>query len=289
MAVNEQYNWLITPTKQNSWVAGHGLMVWLSVAFGLVGAGGFLVAVFLGNFYALLTSWLIVTVLKNLVHLIHAKSITNALRMASRPGTSWLSRGAIFSALFSLLGLIYLLIEYLVPGNEIATAFLYLTGLAAIGIIIYEGFLIGSNKAVPFWNTSMTPVTFALWAILSGSTLSMVLPKNPDLASTAFTLTVGLAIATLICVLILVWNASHSDETSGSSASDITKGSLAACFWYGAVLVGLVAPLAILAYCVISDIPITLLVGGIVAAAVVIGTLSYTYCIFKAGKTRSLI
>ena len=49
----EQFHWMATPTSAKAWAQGGGLMVWLSVACGLVGSGGYIASVFFGNFVTL--------------------------------------------------------------------------------------------------------------------------------------------------------------------------------------------------------------------------------------------
>lgn len=281
----EQFHWMATPTSAKAWAQGGGLMVWLSVACGLVGSGGYIASVFFGNFVTLFISWVIVTVLKNLVHFLHMSKKSKVASMANNFGTAWIARGTVFTALFSILGAIQLLIMFFAPDMIVANlTFEVLTCLAAVGIIVYEVCLLASSRAIPFWQGAMVPVTFTLWAAVCG--LTLVLAFNPaaaGLESAALAVLVALALA----IAFSIWAATKSNETSASSAKELVSGSLAGIFW----IVGIVVGIACTAAVVIASM------FGLVASSVnvvawicaVVGTLGFTLCIFKAAKYRSLI
>lgn len=282
---SEKFHWMAAPTTAKAWGQGGGLMVWLSVAFGLVGAGGYIVSVLFGNFITLLVSWLIVTVLKNFVHFLHMSKKSKVASMAHNFGSAWIARGTVFTALFSLFGLIQLLIMYFAPEMTVANlVFEALTCLTAIGIIVYEVCLLASNRAIPFWQGAMVPVTFAMWAALCG--LTLVIAFNPA-AATLDAATVVFVIALAIAIIFSIWASSKLNEASAASAKEVVSGSLSGMFWIAAVVVGLIGTAAavIAAMAGIESGALSIVAW----ACAIVGTLGFTLCIFKAAKYRSLI
>lgn len=281
----KNYDWMVEPTTASAWAQGGGLMVWLSVACGLVGAGGYIVSVFFGNFITLLISWAIVTVLKNFVHFLHMSKKSKVATMANNFGTAWIARGTVFTALFSLLGLIQLLVMYLAPEMTAFNLILeVLTCLAAVGIIVYEVCLLASNRAIPFWQGAMVPVTFGLFAIVCG--LTLVLGFNAE-AISLLGVTIGLLAVLILSIFFSLWAATKSNETAAASAKEVISGSQAGAFWIAGIIVGIVAPACICAAVLLGFAGAPALIGAWICT--VIGTLGYTLCIFKAAKYRSLI
>lgn len=281
----KKYDWMVEPTVASAWAQGGGLMVWLSVACGLVGAGGYIVSVFFGNFTTLLISWLIVTILKNFVHFLHMSKKSKVATMANNFGTAWIARGTVFTALFSLLGLIQLLVMLFMP--EMATVNLVLevlTALAAVGIIVYEVCLLASNRAIPFWQGAMVPVTFGLFAIVCG--LTLVLGFNAEAVS-LLGVTIGLFVVLALAIVFSLWAATKANEASAASAKEVISGSQAGIFWIAGVIIGIVVPACICIAALCGLASPSLLIGAWICA--IVGTLGYTLCIFKAAKYRSLI
>lgn len=283
--LNEQFHWMAMPTTAKAWATGGGLMVWLSVAFGLVGAGGYIVSAFFGGFLTLLISWLIVTVLKNFVHFLHMSKKSKVTTMANNFGHAWIARGTVFTALFSILGLIQLLIMYFAPDMVVLNIlFEALTCLAALGIIVYEVCLLASNRAIPFWQGAMVPVTFALWSVVCGLTLVLAFGQASaglEEISLVFTVTLAATIA------FSIWAAAKQNQTSAASVQEILSGSLSGLFWIIAVVVGLIGTAGFVLAALLLATPNMMCIGAWVCA--VIGTLGFTLCIFKAAKYRSLI
>lgn len=281
----KNYDWMVEPTTASAWAQGGGLMVWLSVACGLVGAGGYIVSVFFGNFITLLISWAVVTALKNFVHFLHMSKKSKVATMANNFGTAWIARGTVFTALFSLLGLIQLLVMYLAPDMTAFNLILeVLTCLAAVGIIVYEVCLLASNRAIPFWQGAMVPVTFGLFAIACG--LTLVLGFNAE-AISLLGVTIGLLAVLILSIFFSLWAATKSNETAAASAKEVISGSQAGAFWIAGIIVGIVAPACICAAVLLGFAGAPALIGAWICT--VIGTLGYTLCIFKAAKYRSLI
>lgn len=281
----EQFHWMAAPTAAKAWAQGGGLMVWLSVAFGLVGAGGYIVSVFFGSFVTLLVSWLIVTVLKNFVHFLHMSKKSKVATMANNFGKAWIARGTAFTVMFSVFGLIQLVVMYFAPEmTGLNAAFEVLTCLAALGIIIYEVCLLASNRAIPFWQGAMVPVTFALWSVVCG--LTLVLAFNSAAAHLDRAVLIVVA-ALAVAIAFSVWAATKQNEASAASAKELVSGSLSGMFWIAAVIIGLVGTAGVVIAGMAGVVPGVMYTASWICA--VTGTLGFTLCIFKAAKYRSLI
>lgn len=281
----EQFHWMAMPTTAKAWSQGGGLMVWLSVACGLVGAGGYIASAFFGNFATLLISWLIVTVLKNFVHFLHMSKKSKVTTMANGLSTAWIARGTLFTALFSVIGFIQLAVMYFLPEMVLLNLVLIvLTCLMAVGIIVYEVCLLASNKAIPFWQGAMVPITFGLWAAVCGLTLVLAFtPASPNLDMATLIFVVALALS----IIFSIWAATQANETSEASAREILTGSLSVTFWLAAVIIGLVCTAALLLAAMLGFGSNLLCIAAWICA--VVGALGFTLCIFKAAKYRSLI
>jgi formate-dependent nitrite reductase membrane component NrfD len=287
--MNQDFAWMLRPTAQETWVSGKGIMVWLSFAFGLVGAGSYLVSLFLGNLLALVVSWAVVTVLKNLVHLLHAKRPARMWRMVLKPGKSWIARGTIITFLFSGFGLLQLLATRFLPGTVGETILKVIAGLMAAGVIVYEGCTLGRTRAIPFWNNGMVPVVFVLWAVTTGFGFVLAVNHEGIDRLIASELALGLTAALLVCMALYLWGAKQADEATAASATEIVSGSLAAVFWTLVVLVGTVAPGAILAYSLAAHVTLSLALAIVVFICQVIGSTLFVYCVLKAGKYRPVV
>jgi polysulfide reductase chain C len=256
--MNQDFAWMLRPTAQETWVSGKGIMVWLSFAFGLAGAGSYLVSLLFGSLLALVVSWALVTVLKNLVHLLHAKRPARMWRMVLKPGKSWIARGTIITVLFSGFGLLQLLATRFVPGTAGETILKIIAGLMAAGIILYEGCTLGKTRAIPFWNTGMVPLLLTLWAITVGFGFVLAVNHNGIDELTASRVTVGLTASLLGCMALYLWGAMQAGEAAAASVTEIVSGSLAPVFWLLVVLVGTVAPGVILVYGLAAHVALSL-------------------------------
>ena len=286
--MDRHYEWMLVPTAQEGWVTGKGVMVWLSLAFGLAGAGAYLVSLFFGDMLALLISWAVVTVLKNLAHLLHAGHPLRMWRMVRRPGRSWLARGTIVTALFSVVGFLQLLTMWLAPGTAAETVLKVFAGILAAGIVLYEGFTISGVKAIPFWHSLLVPVLFALWAAAMG--FGFVLAVNNDGPDTTTVTRVSLILvaAILVALWFYLWLATRAGEAGASSVDEVVRASLAPFFWGGVILIGAVVPGAILAYSFAAGEAVGLGAAVALYACEVIGGMSMVYCILRAGRYRPI-
>jgi len=124
----------------------------------------------------------------------------------------------------------------------------FLSVLALIGLLVtlYSGFLISSAPGVPFWNTSLIPILWLISASICAVAVLKILVHDERV--TRFLTTSGLAldVAELAALAALINVALYSGSVAAKmSAEALLVGELAAAFWIGLVLLGVLAPLAL--------------------------------------------
>ena len=182
------------------------------------------------------------------------------------------------------------MISYWVPGTAAEVVFKVLTGIAALVVAVYTGFVLNTVKAVPFWNSSLLPLLFVLCGILGGFGISVIISLNGGNVnlSTAEAWSRWLLIANALIIAIYLWRAAGRETTGKQSVMEQIRGSSAIVFWGGIVILGIVIPLiiAFLGY-IIKDMSPGILVFGV--ACEIIGGLALRYCVLKAGAYSPLV
>jgi formate-dependent nitrite reductase membrane component NrfD len=276
------HDWMVTYTPQTDWIKGGGLIVWLSFFTGLFGSGAYLASLYFNNLTGMVVSWFVIAIVKSGLHVGHARRPLKLWRMVLKVRTSWIARGTVFTALTAVFGAVQIVLSYEVAGAPIEVVFRVLTGLAAFAVMIYEGFTINYISGIPFWNSSLLPVTLVSWGILNGlALLSAIIPSG---TATAEVTTSGrtVLIITAALTIFYLWNALYAGAASKESMKQIL-GSL--LFWIGAVLIGIIVPLVILFSGSELGAPSAL----VFFICEIIGGLAFTHCVFKAGVYRPLI
>ena len=176
--------------------------------FGEIGAGLFLVSLLTGHALGLLVGYLIVMVGKNTAHLMYLGRPARFWRAAMRPDRSWIARGIWATGIFGVCGALLLLPRFLSfawqPQGTAASAVVWLAGLAALFIMFYDGFVMNSSRAIPFWNTAMLPLLCLTYAALGGTTLSLTLRELTGTGEAAPALLVQFEYILLVTNMVLL-------------------------------------------------------------------------------------
>jgi formate-dependent nitrite reductase membrane component NrfD len=276
------YEWMVTYTPQTDWIKGGGVIVWLSFFTGIFGSGAYLASLYFNNLTGMVVSWLIIVVLKGGLHIGHAKRPLRLWRMVLKVRTSWIARGTVFTGLVALFGAIQIFLSFQMPGTTAEFVFKVLTGAAAFAVMIYEGFTINYISSIPFWNSSLLPATFISWGMLIGLALVFVIVPNGTVMGAVAALSRIVLIITIVLTTLYLWNALYAGDTSKESMKEMVREPL---FWIGAVLIGFLIPLIIMFDGGVSD------ASSAIAflTCEIIGGLTFTYSVFKAGVYRPLI
>ena len=172
---------------------------------------------------------------------------------------SWLARGAVFLIGFSTLAGVWWALETAawlswVPASiaETARPWLLWSGLPlAVGAAVYTAFLFGQAEGRDLWQSPLLPVHLMVQAAMMGGAsilaLAPVVPFGADLVDVAFwTLTVSIGLDLFVLLLGEV-GMSHASEVAAQAAKSITHGRWSKHFWVGAIGLGHLVPLGLLA------------------------------------------
>jgi formate-dependent nitrite reductase membrane component NrfD len=200
--------------------------------------------------------------------------------MISRPGSSWMSRGAFFVTLFLVFNLIHLFTG-LWPATTLLThpATYLLVGtiasILAVLTLVYTGFLLGAVKSILFWSSSFLPWLFLLSGLSTGAMAISLLfsvyrfsggeasaQPLPGLARFNF-------FVILVEAIVLSSYLGVMRSRAAGSVKTLTHGKLAKAFWGGVVFAALIVPFvmeALKAFVRPSPTPLLVLalLGGII-------------------------
>jgi formate-dependent nitrite reductase membrane component NrfD len=116
----------------------------------------------------------------------------------------------------------------------------------SILVMIYTGALLGASRAIAFWNTAMLPLLFLLSAATTGA-MAVALLATASAAPFDLLSKILLVFLVLKAIVVVFYvQASHRTDESRASAQLLLKGRLSGLFWFGLIVVGLLAPIALL-------------------------------------------
>lgn len=163
---------------------GYYRQVWwnwlIGTAFfcGGLGAGLFLISLLTGEPVGMIAGWLLVTAGKNTAHLFYLGRPERFWRAAMRPDRSWIARGIWATGFFAVAGFLSFAPHILGPAWQLtgaaAVAVQWVAMLSALFIMFYDGFVMNSSGAIPFWNSALLPLLVLMYASLGGTTLSLL-------------------------------------------------------------------------------------------------------------------
>jgi formate-dependent nitrite reductase membrane component NrfD len=283
------YEWMVRYTPQKAWIERKGLMIWLSMYFGMFGGGAYLVSLYFNHLAGMFISWLIVLVIKGGLHMAHAEKPLNLWRMLLRPQTSWISRGLILTILFIVFSGAQLAFSYWAPGTVGELIFKVLGGVAAFGVMVYAGFVLSYVSGIPFWNVGVLPALFILWGILSGLSLVSIAGLDGSGIKTAMVAGIVLLAAVLVSIVLYLWTETYGGPTAKESVRELTRGSLGVLWGIGVILIGIMIPLAVSLMSYLSGNLLNSLLTILIFSCEMIGGLAFTYGVLKVGVYSPLI
>ena len=271
---------------QREWVEGRGLLLILAHFLTGSGAGAWLFAISFNLLPGLVVGFILVS-LGSFAHLVFLGNPRRFWRMATRIGSSWISRGFVGMNLFMVTATLYLLLLFLeAQSTTFGQVTLVLSLLGAIWIIAYKGFVWASSKGIPLWNTPLIPALYISYALRGGAAMLMVLGARFAIPEPLELIKLWLAVSTAVLILIYVEVMRGSGMTTLRSVQLMLFGRVALPFYFGAVLLGLVVPITIGAFAYSVSLPFGLL--GVIGLLSLLGDISIIYCIAKAGLYRPL-
>jgi len=221
--------------KQNVWTQ------WIALAFffGKIGAGIFILSVFMGTPLLALAGIIIENIGKGGALLIHLGRPERFWRAIARPSTSWIARTVLVMGIFTVAGVIYILLP---AGSAAWEFFRVLALISAVMVAITDGFVMNDSPAIPLWNTPMVPFLFLLYSLLGGTTVFYFLVHggwvNANPLINLETLATALILINLIGVVIYLLSVVNATAAARESLWLLIKGPYAGMFFGFVVGIG---------------------------------------------------
>jgi formate-dependent nitrite reductase membrane component NrfD len=296
------HEWMVKPMHQKEWIERRGIMIWIAETFTSLGAGLYLVSLFVNSWWGLLAGWIIIMFLKLPIHIAYFGKPWRFYRTmppwSNAWKTSWFARGILFSVFFGTFAFIQLVVGQPDIAKWLgwsATNPLYyvcgiIAGLNALGVGIYGGFIMNYVKGIPFWNQGLLPIVVMLAGIADGFGLIMGVALAGGDASVMWAET-GSRYLLLINILLIVTyliSAGYTSPTAKLSIQELIKGPSRIMFWVGLVFLGLAVPAVISLIGLISNTEAEgLLIIAI--ASHTLGAFALKYCLLRVGIYRPLL
>lgn len=198
-----------------------------------------------------------------------------AWRAWMRPGTSWIARGSLLLFAFLAVSFAHLVLWIWPTPIALGAADAARRVIGVVGsilgtcLMLYTGILLTAARPIAFWSTAILPLLFLLSGLLSGMLAILLLcvlrgtPFEGPLVAlewgvVALLVLEGIAIGTYL-------QSTRGVSVARASVSTVLTGSLAALFWWGVALLGVVAPL------VLSAVAIAAISPGLATAGALCG------------------
>jgi formate-dependent nitrite reductase membrane component NrfD len=215
-----------------------------------------------------------------------------AWRVILTPFASITSFGAVIVIIFAILAAlaaITALLQLRLP-HWFFIALHVLGALAALGTMLYAGFLLEIIVSVDLWRTWLIPLLFSVSALTCGLAATLIAEalylgvRTPGFIFRWRTLLV-LGLAEAATIVVFLANRAVFSPTALASVNLLLVGDKAASFWLGVVSIGLVFPF--LAHLLFRFLPLEALIL-VSAACVLVGGFYIRHCIVNAGLLTPL-
>jgi Fe-S-cluster-containing dehydrogenase component/formate-dependent nitrite reductase membrane component NrfD len=191
---------------------------------------------------------------------------------------SWLTKGAYFLVLYSLLCGGFWLSE-ITGFTAISHILLWPTVIAGFLVASYTAFLFGQCEGRDLWQTPLLPVHLIVQTLLASAAVLLIIPLGEE-SSAHILAGRALAVCLALRLLMILGEVSilHMTDNAGYAVWLITRGPYRRLFWVGAVTIGVVLPLLLLAGTG------NVVVGGMAAVFALGGLLAFEWCFVMGGQ-----
>ena len=242
------YEFMVKYTPQEVWIKGRGIFLWLAFFFSEIGAGIYLVSLFLNLPAGWLLGWLVTLIAGGGFHLLYLGRPARVLLMFLKPVKSELSRGLWVILAFAVLGFIQVapIVLSNLPWTGSSAGLKIITGIGCILVIIHGFLTMSGIRAIPVWNSAMmVPLSVAsgLWV---GSQVTVLLSYFLGLNMGAAEIWARWSLFCLIALLgFFILGAIQSTETAQVSIKRMLTGDWSGPFYVGVIAIGILVPLII--------------------------------------------
>jgi formate-dependent nitrite reductase membrane component NrfD len=234
---------------------------------GTLGAGLYLFSFLLDFQLGVIVSLLIVGVCKSAAHMLFLGKPMRFPLALRKWRTSWISRGVVAMLVFLACGVVYAAgfpDGSFVP-DGLAQAFGWVALAAALVIMVYDGFVLRSCRGIPLWNTSLMPVVGLAYALLGGTTGTLLLMVAADESYGTWLewLQLALLLVNVVLVGAIIAVARTRSTATQVSAALLVRGRLAPLFLAVAIGVGIGATLVLVVASLASGNEAFLIAAGV--------------------------
>lgn len=222
-----------------------------------VGTGTFLVSLYFDYLVGMILGLALAGTLKPYFHLSHMGVPAKAWRAMLRPDRSWVSRGGISVVLLVGFGVLHILnrsvgLDKLFGvGPQVGEFVKYIAIAAGLVVISYQGMAMSASESFTLWASPLVPAASFCYALTAGA-LSLLaigwgeLGAEPQSALVRFLET--MLLLDLVIVVGLLVHARSKSKGGAFSVNLLMRGELSGQFRLVAVLLGLIVPVALVAY-----------------------------------------
>jgi len=283
MIQRQPFEYMVKYTQQKNWIDGRGNFIAFAFFLGGISGGLFMAAAYFDSILGMFIAWLL-SLTMGISYLIHLGQPSQSWRIFMKPRTSWISRGFIFIMLFIGLTFITLILaEWFPDAKSTITAFKVLAGIFAFAQSIYTGFAVSYVSAIKLWNSAILPILFVVCGFSGGLAILMGISLGGNAAqiTTIENMTRITLIAFAVILIVYLWNTTYSNVAARDAVARLLGGNIAAIFWIGVVVLGVIIPIAISIVSYYIEASSALLLTAVITE--IIGGLSLRYIILKGG------
>lgn len=285
------YLWMVDFTPQREWIEGKGLLLWLAFFCTELGAGAYLVSLFVGYPGGMAAGWFICALVGGGLHVAYLGRPERAWRALLRPNKSELSRGLIVTFLFLSIGAAHLAIHHS-WANGAPLILDVIVGACAAAVVMHGFMVLNSMASVPFWSAAAGPVLALASGVWLGFqvTLMTALAMGQDGVIARLEPTAPWVAGIYgLMMLYAFWTAGHGTPASKAAMRELRGGRLAPLFYLGVLSMALVIPTVITFVIYFQAGPALGLLLAIRALSLLLGDMALRYSIHKAARYYPLI
>jgi len=280
------WDFMVKDTPSREWSEGSGVLIAVAFFCGGVASGLYLISLYFNEIWGMFIAWVFALGM-GLFDVAHLHNKKMVWRMAMRPGSSWISRGFLLVTLFIGAAAIQMALTFWAPGTAAELVFKIFAGIAAFGVGVYSGFVLGYVNYIKIWNSAVMPVLFIVSGLVGGSAILLFVASLGGFPR--FDFMKGVMLVALVAYTVIIglhlWISSYNGPTSRNSVKVIVQNSLAVLFWLIVVFAGIVAPAIILQLAG----PDSYFLLALNVVCVLSGNLALRYAILRAAMYKPLV
>jgi formate-dependent nitrite reductase membrane component NrfD len=273
---------------QREWIEGRGILIVVAHFFSGVGAGAWLFSVLFDFPVGRILGLVCIGVFSGIAHLAFLGRWKRFWRILRRPHSSWISRGMWGIGLF-VVGAVGSMLPG-IAGTPLAYAFVALSLIATLVILLYEGFVYAASRAIPFWRTRLLPLLYIAYGLRGGAALLLVAAAfggNGFDVETVEAVKLWVVVSTAVLILLYLVTGSRAGGAAKRSVRQLVAGSISPAFYGGTVLAGILIPIGFSLVHTLGGQGQWVL--GLIGVASLVGDFYVKYCVVKAGVYVPLV